>query len=277
MLFSLLLSASLAQASLHSLTSFCGTPDPSDKQIARSLAGRDVGSSGSSLPAANISVPVYLHSVAPNQTALLSEATLEAQFQVLHDTFTKYGITMTLSGTSRTVNASWSTVTNPTDELAMKSALRKGTYQSLNIYVQAIHPTLGRCFYPEADAFPGSETFILDGCQIDANTVPGADSPTGNDRGYMAVHEVGHWFGLPHTFQGGCTGTDYVDDTPAQATPSWNCTVGQDTCPGLPGVDPLYNFMNYQADNCWNEFTPGQVQRMHEQWATFRANSTVSK
>ncbi|OHE97273.1 metalloprotease 1 [Colletotrichum orchidophilum] len=297
MLFSLLLGASVVQASLQSLTSFCGTPNPSDAQIASSHTGRDLSHGGGSLLAANISVTVYLHSIAPNETALLSvtaaafkaakpttdvktnqvfqQATLEEQFQVLHDVYSRYGITMKLGGTSRTANASWSTVTNLTDELAMKSALRQGNYQTLNLYVQSIYPTLGRCFYPEADAVPGSETFTLDGCQIDVSTVPGADSPTGNDRGYMAVHEVGHWFGLPHTFQGGCQGTDYVDDTPAQATPSWNCTVGQDTCPDLPGLDPLYNFMNYQADNCWNEFTPGQLKRMQEQWTTFRANSTV--
>ncbi|WYZ40651.1 hypothetical protein EsH8_IV_000992 [Colletotrichum jinshuiense] len=201
--------------------------------------------SSGGIVATNISVPVYIHSIASNESGLLSQATLEKQFQVLHDVFGGYGIAMKLGGITRTVNASWSA---HSAELDMKSTLRQGGYSALNLYVQELYPTLGRCFYPVASAEPGSEAFILDGCQIDVNTVPGGASKEGNDRGFMAVHEVGHWFGLAHTFNGGCAGGDFVDDTPAQATPSWDCTAGQDTCPDLPGQDPLHNFMNYQAE-----------------------------
>ncbi|WQF88207.1 Putative peptidase M43, pregnancy-associated plasma-A [Colletotrichum destructivum] len=272
MLLSLLVAATAAQASLQQPAAFCGTPEPGDGLASVSRPASVARSSGSGLIAANISVPVYVHAIASNDTGLVSETVLEEQFRVLHDVFGRYGIAMTLAGITRTVNASWS---DHAEEVNMKTALRRGDYGALNLYVQELYPTLGRCFYPVASASPGSRDFVLDGCQVDVNTVPGGDSREGNDRGLMAVHEVGHWFGLAHTFTGGCYGGDQVDDTPAQATSSWDCTVGQDTCPDLPGVDPIYNFMNYQADDCWNEFTPGQVRRMQEQWSAFRASGAI--
>lgn len=142
----------------------------------------------------------------------------------------------------------------------MKTELRKGDYSTLNLYFQkSIDGTvLGRCHFP-TDVEDGSEKFLLDGCNVRAKTAP---------RGATAPHEVGHWLGLYHTFQGGCVGdNDMVDDTPA-CQKSHACKKGQDTCPDQPGLDMINNFMAY--GNCRDTFTPGQFVRMRSSWDRYR-------
>lgn len=77
-------------------------------------------------------------------------------------------------------------------------------------------------------------TFALDGVVLDPATLPGGTAPY--DEGITAVHEVGHWLSLFHTFESfnqypnGCYGPgDYIADTPAEATAAFGCqTVSPD-------------------------------------------------
>lgn len=86
---------------------------------------------------------------------------------------------------------------------------------------------------------------------------------TNFNKGRTATHEVGHYFGLNHIWgddSGGCSGSDYVDDTPNQASNSSGCpSHPRNTC---STVNMFQNFMDYTNDICMNLFTTGQVGRM---------------
>ncbi len=72
------------------------------------------------------------------------------------------------------------------------------------------------------------------------------------DLGKTATHEVGHWLGLFHVFEGAsCDGRgDKVSDTPFQSSPTFGCPVGKDSCPDAPGRDSVQNYMDY-SDDAW--------------------------
>jgi hypothetical protein len=96
----------------------------------------------------------------------------------------------------------------------------------------------------------------------------GRNSPIGPPYhlGRTATHEVGHYFGLNHTFSGGCSSPvgcysngDLICDTNPEASPVFGCPTSHVSC----GTDDPYdNYMDYSDDICYERFTPEQVNRM---------------
>jgi hypothetical protein len=219
-------------------------------------------------------IPVVFHVIRSGTSASqgnISDAMIADQIAVLNEGFADTGWSFQLTATTRTTNASWfNGCYSATVESQMKNALRQGNAGTLNLY--SCNPSDGILGYA---TFPSDyrRKPKLDGVVLLYSSLPGGDAAPYN-LGDTGTHEVGHWMGLYHTFQGGCakraTGGDGVADTPAEASPAFGCPIGRNTCSSA-GEDPIFNFMDYTDDACMFEFSAGQDARMDAQMTTYRS------
>lgn len=264
-----------AARGLNQRPRLCGMPElrAADVELIEKFVDAEYRKLGKAAPAAIGPIPVAFHIVYVDfgfgfTLGQLTLADAQNQVDVLNAAYASTGISFVLASTSITNNEDWFYHSpGSVDERNMKLALGADSSKFLNIYTTGLSQfgLLGYATFP----WNQKKSPELDGVVIAFDSVPGGLAPY--DEGDTAVHEVGHWCGLYHTFQGGCTKrNDNVSDTPAEAAAFFGCTFTQpDTCPSS-GLDPIFNYMDYSDDACLTEFTAGQAARMTKMLTMFR-------
>ncbi|WP_437620742.1 zinc metalloprotease [Sorangium sp. So ce1151] len=223
-----------------------------------------------------VTVPVHVH-VINKGTGLtngdVTDAMITEQIAVLNAAYASTRFRFELASTDRTTNATWYTMGQSTTRERnaardAKAALRRGGPDHLNLYTA--NPGGGLLGWA---TFPSNYTRnpADDGVVVAHYSLPGGDGEPYN-LGDTTTHEVGHWLGLYHTFEGGCSKRgDSVADTAAEKEATFGCPNRSipDTCNG-GGPDPITNFMDYTDDACMDSFTAGQTDRMSAQWDMYR-------
>jgi hypothetical protein len=241
-----------------------------------------------------VRVPVAFHVIRKNSTVAggdIPQQWIQDQMAVLNDAFAgrddydgkpsgvDTGFRFVLDSVDRTTKASWFHLVSPDraeqaifrgsgKEVKMKQALHEGDADTLNIYTADLGKFLLGWAWLPPDFEEGLPRFY-DGVVIDYRSLPGGPF-TNYSLGDTATHEVGHWLNLLHTFSNGCDPGDFIADTPAEASPAFQCPIGRDTCEEDPGLDPIHNFMDYTYDACMHTFTADQADRMHQAWVAYR-------
>lgn len=224
-------------------------------------------------------VPLYFHVIQmPTGEGHVSEDQIEEQVRVLNQAFKKLKVRFELAGVEHVVRKQWFKKCFPVKndgvtpsrayfKMTDRLAIRPG--KTVNVYT--CRPKMGPTEFQGFGVFPWilAQESPYNAILLHHLAMPFGMSPV--SEGDTGVHEVGHYFGLLHTFENGCVPPgDHINDTPYEAEPAFGCPEGRDTCPEDPGLDPVHNYMDYSDDFCRDEFTKRQRNMMKSMLRTFR-------
>ncbi|KAL4948658.1 pregnancy-associated plasma protein-A-domain-containing protein [Aspergillus filifer] len=255
---------------LGTASAFCGSAEPSEEGFAvhQDLQASENATHTERQSPDSETIQVFFHDVRySTNEARLSEDRAVQQVAVLNSIFQGTPYSFQLAGFSDQVQEYSYPVSIGGEGDRQIKQTRQGDARTLNVWtVNVIEGGYaGYATFPW-DYLLNSQ---VDGVVMNRNFITGGPYGAQYSSGKILGHEVGHWLGLFHTFQGGCNGGDMIDDTPAEASAATGCPVGRDTC-ALPGVDPIHNHMDYTNDPCRTGFTNGQITRMNGMFGLYR-------
>lgn len=174
-----------------------------------------------------------------------------------------------------------------TQDIPLKNLNRWQTTDYLNIWlVRSICSDNYGCEVYGYTNHPFAHGSIIDGIVIEAGYVTEIEKVGG------LAHEMGHYLGLFHTFEGGCNNNnclldgDRICDTPPdQSTASIPCGNTMNSCNTDAQSGPFtsdqpdmsWNFMDYGRLACFHDFTHDQAVRMNASLNSIRSSLLDSK
>jgi len=257
-----------------------GSPDLFASDLDRAFRKFQVRKPLSTLDSTGSEPPIQIHVVlhvlsGPSFEGNLSESVLTDQISVLNDAYQSAGLRFSIAEVRRYPDSPYfagGCFPTTAEGIRMKSELAVDPARFVNVYTCKLALPYIAGYVTLPDEFPEADP--QHGVVIDYGTLPGSAAPL--DLGHTLVHELGHYFGLLHTFQGACVEPgDGISDTPAEASPAYGCEIGRDTCPQA-GADPISNFMDYSEDDCTDRFTALQNTRMRALIAAYRPGLLAS-
>lgn len=252
----------------------CGTaaPTPSEKiQVGRVIAAlraHRVTFRG------KLVIPIRFHIIHDGARGYLPDRRLKAQVALLNGACAPAGIAFRIADARLHENDAWFYHEPGSHaETEMKTELGKDTARSLNIYIAEPGGVLGYATFPwRYAASPERDGVVLHHASLPDAARRALDQPFPFDLGMTAVHQIGHWAGLFHTFEGGCEAPgDDVADTAYEEKPASGCPLNQpSSCQGEMGFNPVENYMDYSDDACMKLFTPLQYRRIRDMLGYYR-------
>jgi hypothetical protein len=264
----------------------CGTPAPVWNGSGVGLAPSDCGFATNSPqpeyePTFFYDIPVVFHVIQHSSgTGFLDAATIQEQIDILNEDFLALPGTPGAPGNNALLRFHLATI-DPTGQPTpgITYATNDTWFQDMDTYWNVlawdpnrylnIYTNSNPCCFGYVSGFPSEG---LAGQQLDRVVLwyeaVGRDPTPGSplNTGRTASHEVGHYLGLYHTFNGGCststacdTSGDLICDTNTQGDPTVGCPASQSSC---SSPDPFRNYMDYTQESCRWEFSPEQINRM---------------
>ncbi len=248
----------------------CGTPLPTLYDIRRTQRVRSALRSNNIEFNTKTVIPVHFHIIHDGRAGNLPEHQLEEQIALLNQVYEPALLEFQMASVDRTKHPKWYRVGISTpEEAAMKAELGKAPDRTLNFYTADLPDgLLGWATFPwYLGAYP-----VMDGVVINQMSLPGSAEESPYNLGMTAVHEIGHWCGLFHTFENGCNDPgDEISDTAYEANSASGCPLGQKSaCENETRFNPVENYMDYSDDACMKQFTPLQFQRIKDMVGYYR-------
>jgi hypothetical protein len=278
--------AYVQSAEFKAMSLRCGTPDVDLTSISGGDAPGDCAG-GSTTPRpqyapgnGRIRIPVVVHIIQhSNGAGNIPDSQVDNQIDILNEDFQALAGSNGGNGSDANIEfflADRDPQGNPTTGITRSTnntwfndggqyynTLAWDTNEYLNIYTNAAGGALGYV--------PTLPQFGIVGSKADRVVILwssfGRNAPIGPpyNQGRTTTHEVGHYLGLYHTFQGGCAAAsncynngDVICDTNPDGTSHFGCP-NTNSC---SSPDPVDNYMEYTDDLCMERFTAEQINRM---------------